>query len=99
MVAVAVGWLVARVIGVVLTRVIVAGIAGSSGGNPLLQLLDLEAGLLQFVAGFVTGFHEDPPLGVTGLAMAMLTTKRRQGVRQEPSPWDTPPALAVRVAR
>src|SRR5262249_55884200 len=46
-VAVAVGRLVPRVIRVVLARVVVAGVPGGSGGDPLLQLLDGEAfGLL-----------------------------------------------------
>src|SRR5262249_36744703 len=56
-VAVAVGRLVARVVRVVLARVVVAGIAGGGGSDPLLQWLDLEATLLLFFARFAR-FHD-----------------------------------------
>src|SRR5262249_28100146 len=65
-VAVAVGRLVARVVGVVLPRVVVAGIAGGAGGDALLQRFDLEAALVPLRARWrlldLALLHGGPPL-------------------------------------
>jgi hypothetical protein len=60
-VAVAVGRLVPRVVGVILAGVVVAGVAGRGRSDPLLRRLDLEARCLDVLARFLALLQVVPP--------------------------------------